>query len=133
MRYYSKKAKTEVLPGIHQITADCVALPDDHPFWQPLPFGKVMTTGGDGLPCLANDTGPDLEARKDKEKAWRDGELKKVIAWLDQIRNDEWFGSDTFSKPYTAAQLNAYRVALCAYPDQTLFPDGDRPCVDNFA
>lgn len=132
-RYFNKKLKTEVIAGVHDINSDCVELPEDHFFWRQLPAGKAVGYDGKGLPILIDCPGPDFEARKATEKAWRDGELKKVIGWLDQIRNDEWFGSDTFSKPYTAAQLNAYRVALCAYPDQTLFPDGDRPCVDNFA
>lgn len=63
------------------------------------------------------------------ERAWRDDQMRQVTTWLDQIRNDAEYGSATYSKPYTAQQLNGYRVLLCDYPAQPDFPNGQRPVL----
>lgn len=133
MRFYSKKYRAEVIPGIHSIDKDCVELPADHFFWQPLPFGKALSFDDDGMPVLIDDTGPDRDARIASERQWRNAEIAKVSAWLDQIRNDQYFGSNSFALPYSGEQLNNYRLALCDYPDADGFPDCGRPSVEDFA
>lgn len=131
-RYYNKATQTEVRPSIHAITPDCVVLEDDHPYWQPLPHGKVFVPDENGLPVLVDAPGPSLEQREQIERWWRDAEMAIVVSWLDQIRNDTEFGTTTFTRPYTAEQINAYRVALCDYPEQSGFPDCGRPNIDSF-
>lgn len=131
-RYYNKATGVEVRPSIHQITADCVILADDHPYWQPLPPGKCFIQDENGLPVMADEPGPSLEHRVAVERAWRDSEMAKVVAWLDQIRNDTDFDTVTYNGPYNSDQLNAYRVALCFYPEQEGFPDSERPDIDSF-
>lgn len=132
-RYFNKKLGTEVIPSIHKITADCVELPDDHFFWHQLPFGKKIDFDADGMPILVSDPGPDVDARISTERAWRNAEIAKVAVWLDQIRNDQYFGSNSFGLPYTGEQLNNYRLALCDYPARDGFPDCGRPSVEDFA
>lgn len=132
-RYFSKKFKTEILEISGKVDADCVPLPDDHFFWKPLPFGKALSFDDDGMPVLVDDTGPDREARAASERAWRNAEIAKVSAWLDQIRNDQYFGSNSFALPYSGEQINRYRIALCDYPDADGFPDCGRPSVEDFA
>lgn len=58
MRYFDTATRTEVLPGIHLITATVVELPDDHPFFQPLPKGMQLDFDADGLPILVPMEGP---------------------------------------------------------------------------
>lgn len=92
-----------------------------------------------GIPRIITELGPlpdrwsdeytvtDAE-RELRERAWRDDELAQVVARLDQFRNDQLFSTHSF--PYTAdgdagaaaTQLNAYRVALCEYPNQDAPP-----------
>lgn len=58
MRLFDTATRTEVLPGIHPITATVVELPDDHPFFQPLPKGMQLDFDADGLPILVPMEGP---------------------------------------------------------------------------
>lgn len=132
-RYFDKVKKTEARVALGQVNDDCVILPDDNPFWHQLPTGKIIGFDAEGLPVLIDEPPPPVEALERTERAWRDGEVAKVVAWLDQIRNDEQFGVATYSKPYSAEQLNAYRVALCNYPEQENFPNGIRPNIDDYS
>lgn len=95
--------------------------------------GKRIVPDENGYPILADPPSPSEDekfARKTSEElAWRNEMLRKVIDGLDQIRNDSEFGSSTYNKPYTAAQLNAVRVMLCEYPDSEGFPFGTRPTM----
>lgn len=62
MRYFDTATRTEVLPGVHEITATVVELPDDHPFFSPLPAGKRLDFGPDGLPVLVQQEAPVVTA-----------------------------------------------------------------------
>lgn len=62
MRLFDTATRTEVLPGIHAITATVVELPDDHPFFQPLPPGMRLDFGADGLPLLVQREAPAVTA-----------------------------------------------------------------------
>lgn len=125
-RYYSKKTGSEVLPSVHTICDQCVELPDDHWFWQPLPDGKVAGQDENGMPIIISVAD---EHKAANERAWRDGEIRRVSGLLDQIRNDEAFGSSTYRGAHSGEALNAYRVALCNYPAQDDFPHGRRPSL----
>lgn len=131
-RYFNKVTKNEAVPGLHAITGDCVELPDDNPYWHPLPHGKTIGYDSDGMPVLINDV-PSVEEKSWEERNWRNAEIQKVLNWMNQIFNDDMFDTHTFSLPYTATQLNAYRVALCGYPDSEGFPNGPRPNIDDFS
>lgn len=62
MRLFDTATRTEVLPGIHAISATVVELPDDHPFFRPLPPGMRLDFGVDGLPMLAQQPAPVVTA-----------------------------------------------------------------------
>lgn len=95
--------------------------------------GKIIASNEDGRPILVDKPVPPYEEILEKKTAdeisWRNEMLRQVIDGLDQIRNDAEFGSTTYNKPYTAAQLNAVRVLLCEYPDSEGFPFGSRPTM----
>lgn len=131
MRYYNKQTRTEAIAGFHKIDADCVELPDDHFFWSPLPYGKALDFDSDGMPVLITQ---DMElinnaVQEAIELQWRKDQIAWTVAQLDQIRNDKLFGSTTYSKEWTAKQLNDYRVALIEYPNQNGFPFSGRPVI----
>lgn len=65
------------------------------------------------------------------ERDWRDIEMRRVLRQMDQIRNDAEFGSSTYKGGYTSKQLNAYREALCNYPEKPNFPFGERPRIED--
>lgn len=127
-RYFNKKTQSEAIEGFHKIDADCVELPENHPFWQPLPHGHVVEFDDSGLPVIRlaqlND-----EQKSFSEIKWRNAEIDSVARQLDQIRNDLAYGSDTYKGAHSAEQLNAYRVALCDYPSQDGFPNVERPAL----
>ncbi|HGM7675339.1 TPA: phage tail protein [Pseudomonas aeruginosa] len=58
MRYFDTATRTEVLPGIHSVTETVVELPDDHPFFSPIPPGMRLDFGPDGLPTLVQQQAP---------------------------------------------------------------------------
>lgn len=62
MRLFNTATRTEVLPGIHDITETVVELPDDHPFFSPLPAGMCLDYGADGLPVLVPQEAPVVTA-----------------------------------------------------------------------
>lgn len=62
MRLFDTATRTEVLPGIHAITETVVELPDDHPFFLPLPPGMRLDFGADGLPRLVQQEAPVVTA-----------------------------------------------------------------------
>jgi len=128
-RFFCKRRKTEVLQGVHDLDEHVVVLPDDHAFFQPLPPGMVIDYDEAGLPVVVEAKGPTQEQKAYAERQWRDAELSKVVCWLDQIRNDEDFGSSSYSGEHTGPALNAYRVALCEYPAAADFPNGKRPSI----
>ena len=130
-RYFNKVTKTEVIPGFNVINSDCVELPEDHFFWRPLPTGKTIEYGADGLPLLASIQ-PTEDQAVYAERAWRNAEITKIVGWLNQVFNDQLFGTASFTLPYTAEQLNAYRVALCEYPAQEGFPYCGRPSIEDY-
>lgn len=131
MRLYSKRTKNEVIPGFNPVDSDCVELPDDHFFWHSLPAGKTVDFDDDGMPVLASITPSENDAIE-TERAWRNAEISKIVAWLNQVFNDQFFGTASFTLPYTAEQLNAYRVALCEYPSQEGFPYCGRPSIEDY-
>lgn len=131
-RYFNKITKNEAVEGFNVIDSNCVELPENHFFWQPLPPGKTIDYDADGLPVLAAIIPTDDELAN-IERDWRNAEIIKIVTWLNQVFNDQLFGTVTFPHPYTAEQLNAYRVALCHYPDAENFPHGVRPNIDDFA
>ena len=69
----------------------------------------------------------------DSKKQWRNAEIQRIAERLDQYRNDQTFGTDTFpfevgeSTSKAASMLNSYRVALIEWPDDENFPDTDVP------
>lgn len=52
MRFFDTTTRTEVLPGIHPDAPTVVELPDDHPFFSPLPAGMALDFDAAGLPIL---------------------------------------------------------------------------------
>lgn len=52
MRYFDRATRTEVLPNIHPLTETVVELPDNHPFFSPLPPGMALDYTPAGLPVL---------------------------------------------------------------------------------
>lgn len=62
MRLFDTATRTEVLPGIHTITATVVELPDDHPFFLPLQPGMRLDFDADGLPVLVQQEAPVVKA-----------------------------------------------------------------------
>lgn len=114
---------------------DCVSITDElyDALMAGQSSGKRIIADDDGYPILADYDPPtqeQLDAAKAKEElAWRNEMLRQVIDGLDQLRNDAEFGSTTYNKPYTAAQLNAARVLLCDYPSTPDYPWGVRPTM----
>lgn len=65
-----------------------------------------------------DETAYQLAEKMRLERRWRESEIQAVVKRLDQLRNDEVFGVKTYTGPYSAAELNAYRAALVAYGDE---------------
>lgn len=80
MRYYNKLTKTEAIEGVHTIDENCVQLPDDNVFFQPLPVGKEIVYIDD-IPTSLQDVVIPL----DTVKAIKWDEVKT----LRSTRNDE--------------------------------------------
>lgn len=76
-----------------------------------------------------DDLAFETAVRAKQERNWRDLELKKVLNSMDQISNDQRFGSVTYKGKLTLEQLNKNRVILCSYPDTLGFPWCDRPTL----
>lgn len=72
------------------------------------------------------------------KKQWRNQEIQSVSQRLEQFRNDQTFGSDTFpfavngDKMTAAVQLNDYRIALIAWTDESDFCTTEPPMPPSF-
>lgn len=135
--FYSKSTGGFYDTAIHgdNIPADAVEITNDlhAALLEGQSQGKIIVADENGFPVLADPPEPSYDeelARKTAEElAWRNEMLRKVIAGIDQIRNDAEFGSTTYKGEYTAIQLNAARVLLCDYPESDGFPFGPRPTM----
>ena len=59
MRYFNTVTRTEAIEGVHETNVpEVVILPDDNPFWQPLPEGKQITYDYNGVPNGIEDIPP---------------------------------------------------------------------------
>lgn len=58
MRFFNTATRTEVLPGIHPDAPTIVELPDDHPFFSPIPAGMALDFDAGGLPILVPAESP---------------------------------------------------------------------------
>ena len=85
-RIYNKKTKTEVIPGIHEITEDCVVLSEDSPFFSPTPTGKKLSVGSDGIPKLTKHSSNNatVEERSSNLKAQANA-YQNMHMWPDEI------------------------------------------------
>lgn len=61
MRLFDTATRTEVLPGVHPVAPTVVELPNDHPFFSPIPAGMALDFDATGLPILvpAESTSPE--------------------------------------------------------------------------
>ncbi|OEF53472.1 hypothetical protein A1OW_22635 [Enterovibrio norvegicus] len=79
--------------------------------------------------CDIDDADQHRQLTAINERNWRDTEMRRVLRSLDQARNDAEFGTVSYKGGHTPAALNAYRIALCDYPDAPGFPFCDRPII----
>ena len=58
-RFFNTVTRTEAIEGIHPTNVpEVVILPDDNPFWHPLPSGKRITFDYNGVPNGIEDIPP---------------------------------------------------------------------------
>ncbi|POA33049.1 MULTISPECIES: phage tail assembly chaperone [unclassified Pseudomonas] len=124
---YSASAGGVYLKGFHgEIPADALPI-SDHVylslFAEPLPAGKVIVPGEDGLPLVVDSPGLSNEALAAAERAWRDGQLSQTDSLVARHRDEQedGGGATTLSaEQYT--ELQAFRRSLRNWPEGDEFP-----------
>ncbi|CAH7236447.1 conserved hypothetical protein [Vibrio chagasii] len=83
------------------------------------------------------DQGRHHPFKVEREKAWRDRELIKVINRIDQYEKDQSYPREFRTSPIQSEadflKLLEDRKVLSDYPDAALFPFGERPILSGLA
>jgi len=123
-RYYSQQTGCTYLPSVHgkQMPLDAVEIPEAlyvSVIGNP-PFGKIRAHDEHGLPCLIDAPEPDPVT---PERAWRDGELLKVLWLRDRHRDQLEISDSTTLTAERFSELLVYVQALRDWPQSPEFPD----------
>lgn len=125
-RYYSQQTGCTYLPSVHgnQMPADVIEIPEAlyvSVIGNPAP-GKIRAHDEHGLPYLidAPEAVPDVALL---ERAWRDGELAKLVWLRDRHRDQLEIGGSTTLTAEQFQELLVYMQALRDWPQSEQFPE----------
>ncbi|WP_347929498.1 phage tail protein [Pseudomonas helvetica] len=113
--------------GFHAvIPEDALSISDDvyrDLFAEPLPPGRVVVPGEDGLPLVVDSPGLSNEALAAAERAWRNAQLSQTDSLVARHRDElEDEGGATTLGAEQYAELQAFRRALRNWPEGDEFP-----------
>lgn len=123
---YSAATGGVYLKGFHsEIPPDALSISDEvyrNLFAQPLPAGKVIAPGVEGMPQMVD--APDLsdDALAASERAWRDNKLSQTDNWVARHRDEQEQGITTTLKPEQYVDLQLFRSRLRTWPEGKEFP-----------
>lgn len=121
-RFYSQTTGVSYLEGIHRtMPADAKEIAEDRyleTIGNPVP-GKVRGHDADGLPILIDPPPENLAAI---ERAWRNGEIQRVLWIRERHRDEQELSQATSITPEQFAQLLHYLQDLRDWPEQSRFP-----------
>ncbi|WDH24130.1 phage tail assembly chaperone [Pseudomonas chlororaphis] len=123
---YSATTGGVYLTGFHSdIPGDALEISNDvyrQCFAQPLPAGKIVVPGDDGLPSIVDQPKTSAEAIVAAERVWRNQNLSLTDSLVARHRDEQEAGSGTTLDKDRYAELQAYRSALRSWPETSDFP-----------